>query len=337
MPSIFGLARPGVQPVIWSPPRARPIPPRSTSNRYNLEVFPVPGTGPEDVVLDPEGRIITGLADGRILRLSNDGQRVETLANTRGRPLGIELFADGNLLVCDAERGLLRVELPSGAVQVLLSEVDGQPMRFCNNAAIARDGSVYFSDSSRRFGIAHWKAELIEHSGTGRLLRLAPDGKVDVLLDRLEFANGVALAADESFVSVAETGAYRVRRHWLRGPRAGSTDLLIDELAGFPDNSSTGSDGLIWITQASPRDPLLDALHSRHPLLRKLVWALPAALQPKPKRTVWLLGVDDGGRVVHEIVHPADHYHMVTGVRERGGDLYLGSLMGRAIAVLRRK
>lgn len=296
----------------------------------------MPGAGPEDVVLDREGRIITGLSDGRILRLSNDGKRIETLANTGGRPLGIELFANGDLLVCDARRGLLRIAPQRGAIQLLCGEILGRTLGFCNNAAIARDGTIYFSDSSRRFGIDHWKGELIEHSGTGRLLRLAPNGELDLLLDGLEFANGVALAPDESFVSVAETGAYRVQRYWLRGERAGSADVLIDALAGFPDNSSTGGDGLIWITQASPRDAMLDALHPRHPVLRKLVWALPEALLPGPKRVVWLIGLDAEGRVAREIVYPGERYHMVTGVRERGGDLYLGSLVERAIAVLRK-
>jgi sugar lactone lactonase YvrE len=330
------LGRPSVDPVVWRPPPARNAPVASRDSGYRLEVFPVPGIGPEDVVLDAEGRIITGLSDGRILRLSNDGKGIETLANTGGRPLGIELFANGDLLACDARRGLLRIAPQRGAVQLLCGEIFGQPLRFCNNAAIARDGTIYFSDSSRRFGIDHWKAELIEHSGTGRLLRLAPNGELDLLLDGLEFANGVALAADESFVSVAETGAYRVQRYWLGGPRAGSADILIDQLAGFPDNISTGSDGLIWISQASPRDPLLDALHARHPLWRKLTWALPDALQPRPKRIVWLLGVDSAGRVMHEIAYPGDRYHMVTGVRELAGDVYLGSLVEGAVAVLRR-
>jgi sugar lactone lactonase YvrE len=210
-------------------------------------------------------------------------------------------------------------------------------MLFCNNAAIARDGTIYFSDSSRRFGIDHWRAEVMEHSGTGRLFRLTPHGQVELLIDGLEFANGVALAADESFVCVAETGAYRVRRHWLQGPRAGTSDVLIENLGGFPDNISTGSDGLIWIALAGPRNKLLDFLHPRAPLLRKLAWALPDALQPQPVRVVWVLGVDANGQIVHDVFYPGHSYHMVTGVRELGGVLYLGSLVESAIAILRRE
>ena len=39
------------------------------------------------------------------------------------------------------------------------------------------------------------------------LLRLDPAGRVTVVLDGLAFANGVVLAADASFVLVAETAA----------------------------------------------------------------------------------------------------------------------------------
>lgn len=331
------LPRPPIDPKVWQPPPARLGESTRPEHNVALQVIPVPGEGPEDVVLDAEGRIITGLADGRLLRISDEGRRIDTIANTRGRPLGIELYPDGRLLVCDAKLGLLRVDPESGQIDVLADHVAGRRLLFCNNAAIARDGSVYFSDSSRRHGIEFWRAELMEHSGTGRLLRMDPGGKVEVLIDGLEFANGVALAADESFVCVAETGGYRLQRHWLAGSKKGSTDVLVDGLAGFPDNISTGSDGLIWVTQASPRNKLLDFLHPRHPALRKLAWAVPEPLQPQPVRIVWLLGIDANGQVVHDIRYPGHDYHMVTGVREQGGVLYLGSLVERAIAILRRK
>jgi sugar lactone lactonase YvrE len=329
------VPRPSVEPVVWQPPPARVRTADSAIGRYKLDVISVPGTGPEDVVLDREGRILTGLADGRILRISDNGRRIDTVANTHGRPLGIELLPDARLLVCDAKLGLLRVDPESGQVEPLLNAIGGSPMRFCNNAAVASDGTIYFSDSSRRFGIDHWRAELFEHSGTGRLVRLAPDGKVDVLIDGLEFANGVALAQDETFVCVAETGAYRVQRYWLKGARAGQRELLLDNLGGFPDNISTGTDGLIWVTQASIRNKLLDFLHPRWPGLRKLAWAIPEALQPEPARVVWVLGVDSAGNVVHDISYPGHAYHMVTGVREVEGVLYLGSLVESAIAILR--
>ena len=330
------MRHPPLRPVVWLPPAA---PSRAKVRSGPLPLPPVrllelDGTGPEDVVVDAAGRMVTGVEDGRLLRIDPAGGQVEVVANTGGRPLGIELLGDGRLLVCDARRGLLAVDPATSAVEVLVDRVAGEPMRFCNNAAVAADGTVYFTDSSRRFGIDHWRADLLEHSGTGRLLRRDPDGAVEVLLDGLQFANGVALAADESFVAVAETGAYRLTRLWLRGERAGRTDLLADNLPGFPDNLSTGPGGLLWVALGSPRNPLLDRLHRRHPALRRAVWALPERLQPNPVRTLWVLAVDAGGAVVHDLQGPGDDYTMVTGVREHGGRLYLGSLAERAVAVL---
>jgi sugar lactone lactonase YvrE len=238
-----------------------------------ITVIPVNGHGPEDVVVDSAGRIYTGVDDGRILRISPDGRRIDVLADTGGRPLGLELYGDDELLICDARAGLLVVPLPGGAPKVLATAALGLDLVFCNNAAVAADGTVYFTDSSRRFGIDHWRDDLIEQTAGGRLLRRTPDGEIDLLIDGLQFANGVALAPDESFVAVAETGAFQVRRVWLSGPSEGQVEPFVEDLPGFPDNIATGTDGLIWITQASPRVAALDVVRRMpRPLRARAAW-----------------------------------------------------------------
>ena len=304
-------------------------------------VIPVPGQGAEDVVVGTsgadEGAVFTGTEDGSIFRIAPDGQQVDRVATTGGRPLGLELDLDGRLLVCDARRGVLRIDTASGAVEAVTGSLDGAPMRFCNNAAIASDGTVWFSDSSTRYGIEQWKDDFVQNTRTGRLARLATDGSVEVVLDGLAFANGVALSKDEDFVCVAETGARTVVRRWLTGNRAGMRDLLCQNLPGYPDNIARGSDGLIWVSLASPVDPLVERLQTAPMVLRKLVTKIPEALQPKPKQTVRVQAYDSDGTLVHDIdVRPADHgaaYHMVTGVREHDGRVWMGSLHEPAVAV----
>jgi sugar lactone lactonase YvrE len=301
-----------------------------------IRLIPVNGVGPEDVVVDAEGRIYTGLADGRVIRISPDGRRIDTLADTRGRPLGLEFYGADELLVCDADRGLLVLPIGGGEPRVLATEALGLPLVLCNNAAVAADGTVYFSDSSRRFPVAQWRADLIEHTRSGRLLRRTPDGAIDLLADGLDFANGVALAADESFVAVAESGAFRVSKIALTGRRPGAASTLIDTLSGFPDNISTGTDGLIWVTQASRRVAALDVIRRLPAPLRTLARRAPAALQPSPNREVGVLGVAADGRIVRELRGEVEGFHMLTGVRERDGLLYFGSLAERAVAILDR-
>lgn len=331
------MAKPSISPRTWTPPKAPGLvgPYARNSALAALERWEVPGAGPEDVVVDAEGRVYTGTKDGRILRITRAGGRIERIAETGGRPLGIEIDPQGRLVVCDAAKGLLRVDPEVGSVTTLATEVDGRPFVFTNNAAVAADGTVYFSDSSARFSIDHFKADIIEHSDSGRLLRRWPDGTVEVLLDGLAFANGVALAPDESFVLVAETGAYRVTRLWLAGPRAGGSDVLVDNLPGFPDNMSTGSGGVFWIAMASERNALLDRLLPLPGGLRKPVWAMPERLQPKESRIAFVLGVDARGSIVQNLQGSGEHYHYVTGVRERDGYLYLGSLVESAVARVR--
>ncbi len=304
----------------------------------SLEVFPVPGRGAEDVVVATggadEGCVFTGTEDGGVWRVGHRGNRLDLVAQTGGRPLGIEIDLDGRLLVCDAMKGLLRIDPATGGIEPVTDRVAGIPMVFCNNAAVASDGTVWFSDSSRRFGIDRWKDEFVQDTRTGRLLRLGEDGDVEVVLDGLAFANGVALAADESFVAVAETGARTVVRRWLTGPQAGERDLLVDDLPGYADNIARGSDGLIWVSLASPRDPLVERLKAGPMFVRRTVTRIPEAMQPKPKRTVRAQAYDDTGRLVHDIDVSAERYHMVTGVREHDGRLWLGSLHEPAIAVV---
>lgn len=205
----------------------------------------------------------------------------------------------------------------------------------CSNVVAAPDGSLYLTDASSRFPLRYWMGDLLEHSGTGRLIRCDLEGgRAEVVLDGLHFANGVTLAPDGSFLVVAETGAYRLRRLWLTGPRAGRHDVFADGLPGFPDNLSTGPDGLIWVALATPRRPALDLLHRTHPALRRAVWSLPEALRPGPHATAWAVAFDASGHPVHDLQRSGADFRMVTGVCEREGRLYLGSLVEGAVGVV---
>lgn len=297
-----------------------------------VRLIELPGQGPEDVVIAADGRVLTGIDDGSVLAVDPASGTVEQIAHTGGRPLGLHANPDGSLLICDADRGLLRLDKAGGDIDVLVAEVDGRPLKFTSNV-VGDDETIYFSESSRNWPLHEWKADILEHSGTGRLFRRNPDGQVETLVDGLDFANGVVLAPDRSCVLVAETGGYRITRYWLSGPLAGTTDPLVQNLPGFPDNMCLGSDGLVWVSLVSPRNPLLDMMLPLPGVLRRITWAIPEALQPKPARTVWAQAFDFEGRLVHDLQREGTDYAMVTAVAERDGVLYLGSLSESAIAV----
>lgn len=294
----------------------------------------LPGTSPEDVVLAADGRLVTGVSGGPILAVHPDDGTVEQIAHTGGRPLGLHAEPDGALLICDSERGLLRLDRPHGELEVLVGEVDGERLNFASNVVADEDGTIYFSSSTRRYPFERYMGDIYEHSGTGRLLRRLPDGTVETLLDGLQFANGVVLAPDRSHVLVAETAAYRVARYHLSGPHAGTSDYLVENLPGFPDNMGLGSDGLAWVALVSPRNPLLDRLLPLPGILRRIAWAIPEAVAPKPVHTAWVQAYSLDGALVHDLQREPDRFALVTGVAERDGTLYLGSLAGSALAVV---
>jgi sugar lactone lactonase YvrE len=301
----------------------------------------VGGRGPEDVVADARGRVLTGVADGRILRLDGLAEpdrpapRVEVLADTGGRPLGLELLDGDALLVCDAERGLLRADLTDGTVRVLAGTVAGERLRFCSNAVALSDGSVYLTVSSRVYGLDRWIGDIAEHTGTGRLLRLAPGAaEPEVLLEGLQFANGLAPSGDESFLVVAETGVCRLIRYWLTGPRAGRAEPFAAPLPGMPDNLwRAGPAGPVWVALASPRLSPLELLHRSPAPVRRAAARLAVRAPFRPSGTTAVLAVDDTGRIVHHLTRRHAGFRMVTSVCATGGRLVLGSLWEPGVAV----
>lgn len=324
------MTKPPVTPARWNPPA--PAAPGRPTEPDNLRVFATSGYGTEDVLVRADGHILTGVEDGRLLAIDPATGAESVMAHTHGRPLGIEHHPDGGYVVCDSTRGLLRVG-DDGSIAVLADSHDGTRFIFCNNAGVAADGTIYFTDSSTKFGFEHWRGDLIEHRPTGRLLRRDPDGTLTVLATDLAFANGVALAADESFVVVSETAGYSLKRVWLTGERAGTIEPFGPVLPGFPDNISTGEDGNIWVALASPRDRTLDALLPRAPWIRTLVWSLPQQLQPQPQSVIHIQAYAPDGTLAHDIAGRHDRFGKPTGVRQVGREVWMGSFEQTTIGV----
>jgi len=330
-------ADPRAEPAPWSPPPAPAFTGVLARNQVldEAERWEVPGGDkPEDVVFDAAGRLYAGVEDGRIWRWPAgfpDSGAAELFADTHGRPLGLEADPrDGALIVCDAYRGLLRVD-QAGHARVLADTYDGRRLKFANNAAVAADGTVYFSDSSSRFHIEHYKQDLLEHRPNGRVFRCRPPAVgLELVADGLYFPNGVALTPDESFLLVAQMGEYEILRIPLSGPAAGRPESFASNLPGLPDNMSSAGDGTYWVAFPSPRLPLVDRLMPR-PAARRVAARLPDRLQPAAQRygLVARLGAD--GAIMQSLHGPSGSYCEITGVRQHDGWLYLGSLRETAV------
>ncbi len=280
-----------------------------------------------------QGRLYTGFNDGRLARFEPDGGGYKLLANTGGRPFGVAIHPDGDVIVCDADRGLLKID-GRGEIDVLAASAEGVRFHFTNDLAIAKDGSkVYFTDSSSKFGVDQVMEDIVEHGGHGRFLVYDfKTGETRVLLKGLQYANGVALGPDETFALVNETGSYRILRYWLKGEKAGTSDVFADNLPGFPDNITYNGAGRFWVAIYAPRTPVADRL-APYPGARKVV-ARALLIMPAPvKAQAFALAFDVQGNLMANLQYDgSDAFYPVTSVREHpNGSLYFGSLSADSI------
>ncbi|GAY53993.1 hypothetical protein CUMW_153190 [Citrus unshiu] len=162
---------------------------------------------PEDVsVVVRKGALYTATRDGwvKYFILHN-----ETLVNWKhidsNTFLGITTTKEGDVIVCDTEKGLLKVS--EAGVEVLDPNV-----RFTNDAIEASNGSLYFTVSSKEYTPKEYYKDLVEGNPHGQLLKYDPESnETTVLQEGFYFANGVALSEDESFVVMNQTGVRAIQ------------------------------------------------------------------------------------------------------------------------------
>lgn len=315
------------------------------------------GVGPEDVTVK-DGYAYTGLADGSVIRIRIDGAGpttvpvmpgtpappsapglgAEKLANTGGRPLGLQHDPFGNIVVADAKRGLLAIT-QTGQIFPVAQRYEGRPLAFADDLDIAKDGTIYFSEASMRHGIDAFALDFYEGKPTGRLFSFDPrSSQLQVRMQNLSFANGVALGPDEEYVLVNETSAHRITRYWLKGPKQFQQDRFAENLPGYPDNISFNGRDLFWVALAGPRIKLLED-QLKTTFTRKVMFRLNmiglAALPVTPEPYGCIVAFNLQGQVVATLQDPGGRtINTVTSVNEKDGVLYLGSLATDRIATI---
>lgn len=216
--------------------------------------------GPETIIKgNLDETLYVGVSNGTIIKIPTTG-RPESLVHIGGRPIGGAVDSSTNgIYLCVPPIGLVYISLSDSSVHVVSTiSDDNLPLRFVDDAAVTSTGVVYFTDASEIAPIinqdGHYDVmsaslyDAMAGSGTGRLLRYDPRTKETVtLISGLNFANGVAISDDESFVLVAETFAFRILRYYIRGPRRGNYDVFVDALPGMPDGVSRATDGGFWV------------------------------------------------------------------------------------------
>ncbi|MFO1137402.1 MAG: SMP-30/gluconolactonase/LRE family protein [Rhodoblastus sp.] len=309
--------------------------------------------GPEHIAFGPDGKLYAAVASGNILRMDAKGSNREVFVNTGGRTLGFDFDPSGRLIAADALRGLLAVT--KDKVEVLTDKVDGEPIRYADAVVVAKDGLIYFSDASQRFGPRDWGGtfeasvlDIMEQAATGRILVYDVGMKTTkVVASGLSFANGVAMSSDEKSIFVAETGKYRIWKvpvaarnlDLSKGP-AGGAAIVLGNLPGYPDNLMRGlptADGKpkLWVGLTKPRNALIDRLADK-PFIRAMIMRLPRAFWPIPPAYGHVFAFTEDGKIVEDLQDPSGAYPETTSAAERIDGLFIQSLHAKTIGWMKR-
>ncbi|KAK1309811.1 hypothetical protein QJS10_CPA08g00003 [Acorus calamus] len=318
--------------------------------------------GPESVVFDPLGRgPYTGLADGRVVFWNGENwtdfaytspnrseicdpkpSPLEYLKNEHvcGRPLGLRFDKKtGDMYIADAYFGLLKVGPEGGLATPLTTEAEGVPLRFTNDLDLDDEGNIYFTDSSTKYQRRNFMQLVFTADNSGRLLKYSPSTKeTTVLLQGLQFPNGVSMSKDKSFFVFCEGSRGRLTRYWLKGEKAGTSEVFA-QLPGFPDNVRTNDKGEFWVA-IHCRATKYAYYNAIYPQLRKFLLKLPI-----PAKYHFLMHI--GGRLHAIIIKYSPDGEILqiledrTGkvvratseVEEKDGKLYIGSVLMPFIAV----
>ncbi|SFU19577.1 ribose transport system permease protein [Mesorhizobium sp. YR577] len=297
---------------------------------------------PEDVILDDDDNLYCGTRHGDIVRFfSPDYKTHEIFAHIGGSPLGMSWDKDCNLLVCVGGMGLYKIDRERNVIKVTdetnrstFSVVDDSRLRLADDLDVAPDGRVYFSEATIRYEMHDWPVDALESRGNGRIICYDPKtGKTTTAIRNLIFPNGVCLAQDAQSILFAESWACRISRYWIDGPKAGTVEIVLDRLPGYPDNINRASDGTYWAALMGMRSPALDVALQMPGFRKRMARRIAPDQWLYPNLNIGcVIRFNDKGEVLESLWDQgAENHPMITSMREHRGYLYLGGITNNRI------
>lgn len=223
---------------------------------------------PEDVVVGRDGRVWISDQGSACAELLPDGG-LRRIGQAGGAPNGINLDRAGRIVIANYGQGhgrgpLQRLDPATGAVEELVTAIDGRMLVTCNYPIIDSQDRIWCTHST-------WGGEDFgaDSPKDGFVFRYDPDGRVSVVASGLDFANGCALDADERHLYVCQTVGCDVLRYPIaadgslaaptrHGPKLGYAAHEVQHLRplslaqrsalGLTDGCGFDIEGNLWVT-----------------------------------------------------------------------------------------
>jgi gluconolactonase len=229
----------------------------------SLEKIGIGVKRPEDVVVGRDGRVWASDELSACAELRPDGT-IRRVGRAGGAPNGINMDRAGRIVIANYGLGsnvpgpLQRLDTETGDVEVVCGAVGGRTLVSSNYPIVDRAGNIWCSHSTWDVDQA-WKGV-----ADGFVYRVRPDGIAAVVVDGIDFANGLALDEDESYLYVCQTVGRNVVRSRIHadgtvgapepyGPVLGERSFpgaTPEQRARFGATDGCGFDqeGNLWVT-----------------------------------------------------------------------------------------
>jgi gluconolactonase len=201
--------------------------------------------GTEGPVALPDGSLIfTETAANRITRIAADGSTSTFLDNSNGAN-GLGFTANGDLYAVQVQQTRVGIVHPPSRARVLADNFQGAPFGRPNDLVVARDGTVYFTDSGARVGPNDPKPAT--EPAKPAVYRITAQGALQRIADDITRPNGIQLSPDEKVLYVANTAGEHVLAYDLEADGQVGPRRNFAKLSGWRQTDAgptSGADGL---------------------------------------------------------------------------------------------
>jgi sugar lactone lactonase YvrE len=195
----------------------------------------------------PKGFLLFSDIPGNTIYQWTPNKKPEIFRRPSGNANGNTLDREGRLLTAEhSNRRVSRTE-KDGSIVTLASQYEGKRLNSPNDLVVKSDGSIYFTDPP--YGIKSEQEEL----GFYGVYRLAPDGKLTLLVKDFVRPNGIAFSPDEKKLYVNDSEKGHIRVFDVKPDGILENGQLFAELKdpskqGVPDGMKVDQEGNVYST-----------------------------------------------------------------------------------------